>query len=203
MKKQRLSLRLLSEVCRIERIAHQYPEPVDTDEVWEALKTIPVVNENAMQLIKWLLLPKSYRPTKKTFGEVTHFQRGCFFSTDAVPFTGIALHGGGEVAAFRATVRKDLAPIVLRFAVDRLWASLDWRFPKDLTQSVAFESVLELAFAGDSSCRYHTPRNEISDSEAGEIELEVVDLPSSRTDQVRLCWRRHWLGFCSDRYGWF
>jgi hypothetical protein len=137
------------------------------------------------------------------YGEVVHFQRAAFFSTARVPFTGIVLRDGGAVVAFRAMAREDLAPVVLRFAVDRLWASQGWRFPVDLANRIAFESILELAFGGDPACRYRPSGSSLSNVEEGELAIEAIDPPSWRDDQVSLRWEPRRLGFYSDRYGWF
>ena len=109
----------------------------------------------------------------------------------------VALRGGGEVVAFRAMVRKDLAPVVLRFAVEWLWASQGWRFPTDLAHPTAFDAVLELAFAGDPACRYRLPQGAVPEGDEGELVLEAIDPPSWRDDGVCLVWdRRAWSRRC-------
>jgi hypothetical protein len=197
------SLRLLREVRRVERLAHRFSEPIDPDEVWAALHTFPPESDDAPGWLDRLVVPRAHRPLQRAYGEVVRFRRADFFSTVPVPFTGIALRGGGEIVAFRAMVRKDLALSVLRFAAERLWASQGWRFPGDLAQPTAFEAILELAFGGDPACRYRLRCGSLPDGEEGELVLEAVDRPPWRDDRVSLCWGPRRLGFRSDRYGWF
>lgn len=203
MTQEHPSLRLLAEVRRVERLARRLPEPVDPEEAWAALRSLPPESDDAPSWLERLSVPHTHRPSPTAYGEVVRFRRSCFFSTTPVPFTGIALRGGGEVVAFRAMVRRDLAPLVLRFAAERLWASQGWRFPDDLAHPTAFEAVLELAFAGDPACRYRPPPGSLPRGEEGELALEAIAPPLRRDDRVSLCWGLRRLGFRSDRYGWF
>jgi hypothetical protein len=200
---EHLSLRLLRELRRVERLARRFPEPVNPEEAWVALHTFPPESDDAPGCLDRLFVPRAHRPLLTAYGDVVHFRRANFFSTVPVPFTGIALRGGGEVVAFRAMVRKDLAPVVLRFAVERLWASQGWRFPADLAHPTAFDAVLELAFAGDPACRYRLPQGAVPEGDEGELVLEAIDPPSWRDDRVCLVWGPRYLGFRSDSYGWF
>lgn len=197
------SLRLLREVRRVERLARQLPAPVDADEAWEALQRVPPNARDTPGRLERAWVPFIHRPVPRAYGDTARFQRAAFFSTAPVPFTGIALRGGGEVVAFRAMVRRDFAPIVLRFAVERLWTAEGWRFPADLTRAVAFEAVLELAFAGDRSCAFRVPDGARAEGEEGQLALETAGLPLWRGEQVRMVWTRRQLGFQSDRHDSF
>jgi hypothetical protein len=196
-------VRLLREVRRLERLARRFPEPVNPEAAWVALHTSPPESDDAPGWLDRLFVPRAHRSLLTAYGEVVHFRRANFFSTVPVPFTGIALRGGGKVVAFRAMVRKDFAPVVLRFAVERLWASHGWRFPADLAHPTPFEAVLELAFAGDPACCYRLPQGSVLDGDEGKLALEAVDPPPWRNDRVCLCWGLRHLGFRSDDYGWF
>lgn len=197
------SLRLLREVRRLERIGHRFTEPVDMEKVWDALHTFPPEISDAPGWFDRLFVPLAHHPMQTAYGEVVHFWRIGFFSTAPVPFTGIVLPGGGEAVAFRAMVRKDLAPIVLRFATERLLSSFGGRFPCDLVNPTAFKALLELAFAGDKNCRYRFPLGSVPVGDEGEIPLESVNPPTWRKDRVCLIWGPQYLGFRSDSYGLF
>jgi hypothetical protein len=203
VRQEHASLRLLREVRRIERLARRFPEPVHPEEAWVALQTFPPESDDAPGWLDRRFVPYAHRPRLTAYGEVFHFRRASFFSTAPVPFTGIALRGGGEVVAFRAMVRNDLAPVVLRFAAERLWISQGWRFPADLAHPTAFDALLDLAFAGDPACRYGLPQGAVPAGNEGELVLEAMDPPLWRDDRVWLIWGPYCLGFRSDRYGWF
>lgn len=187
----------------MERLARRFPAPVAPEEAWAALETFPPEGSDAPSWLDRLLLPHTHRPLPTAYGDVVRFRRAGFFSTAPVPFTGIALRGGGEAVAFRAMVRRDLAPLVLRFAAERLWASQGWRFPDDLAHPTAFEAILELAFAGDPACRFRPSPGSRPRGEEGELALEAISPTPQRDDRVSLCWGPRRLGFRAERYGWF
>ena len=203
MNQNHVILRLLREVRRVERLARHLAEPVDPAEAWVAFHTFTPESKDAPGWLDRLMAPATHRVRREPYGDVVRFERDGFFITGRVPFTGIALPDGGGVVAFRAMVRKDLAPVVLRFAAERLWAAHGWRFPEDLTHPVAFAAVLELAFAGDYQCRYRpTPGTAAREAE-GYLPLEAIAPPYWRDDNVQLRWGPKSLGFYSDRFGWF
>lgn len=191
---------LFAEMRRIERLAFRLTQPVDPEEAWGALSTFLSEKGDAPGWLDRVFAP---RPVQTAYGEVVRFDRACFFVTGTVPFTGVALRNGGEAVAFRAMAREDLAPVVLRFAAARLWEAQGWRFPGDLADPVAFGAVLQLAFAGDPTCRFRLPQGSVPDGDAGELELEAVDPPRWRDERVHLSWGPRHLGFRSEREGWF
>ena len=197
------SLRLLREVRRIERIVRRFAEPADAEVVWAALGAAKSGDDEPMSWLDRLLGLRRHPSSRTMYGDVVHFRRAGFFSTAAVPFTGIALRGGGEAVAFRATVRADVAPVVLRFATERLFAAERLRFPDDLAQPAVFEVVRLLAFADDPTCRYRLPSGIVPSGESGRVAIEAVAPPAWRDDQVFLEWRPRHLAFRSDRFGLF
>ena len=106
--------------------------------------------------------------------------------------------------AFRASARRDLAPVVLRLAVERLFAANGWRMPHDLVRPPAFAAIAELAWSGDPQLRFHiADLSALAAEQEGELALAPDPDTQWSGDRVTLRWTPLTLAFSSSRFGIF
>jgi hypothetical protein len=140
----------------------------------------------------------------RPYGLCWHLRHYPFFAAAPVPFVVVVPPAGGVAAAFEGNVRPDLAPVVRRFAVDRVAEALGLRFPEDLRDPVLWAAVWELVLAGLRELTIAGPDAVAGpgpDAVTDHVELTGHWASDPVADRLRLSWAPDQLALRSRRFG--
>jgi hypothetical protein len=145
--------RALQEIIRIEQIAALEVPVKDEERIWAALHDTPTPPLPGV-LAAWNVL--HVRRNERSYG-VTFAVGRSFYTTAITPFFCVLLREGRAAATFWPAGRRDLGPLVSRFAVERALGALGLRFPRDLWTPEGCEIAWDLLTCGGSFAAYPGP----------------------------------------------
>ncbi|HEY6477263.1 MAG TPA: hypothetical protein VI456_11830 [Polyangia bacterium] len=197
-------LRLVAEINRVARLALAFRGPFKEEAAWNLFTTSPLTDRDRPGVLDRIFVPHRNPTFARPYGDVFQLDRSPFFSTRPIGFTAIALRDGSVAVAFRAVVERELASVVLRVAVDRLFEANGWRFPEDLVNPTAFEAICELASGGHADGRETLLPGHAATLRGEEGELPLRSKPDDGPGETRILrWTRRTLAFHSNLYGSF